>query len=70
MFPHEQDNIISGSVKIIARLREKIKSFYLDSSGQICYYSVKVDYDGAQFEVAARLTHNVILQNNIKGNFV
>ena len=70
MFPHEQDNIISGSVKIIARLREKIKSFCLDSSGQICYYSVKVDYSDARFEESARPIRNFILENNIEGNFV
>ena len=36
----------------------------------MCYYSVKVDCGGARFEDSACVTRNVILENNIEGNFV
>ena len=50
----------------IARNLPILSWFFLDSSGQICYYFVKVDYDGAQFEDSARLTRNVILETILK----
>ena len=47
-----------------------ITSIFLDSLTQICYYFDKVDYSAARLEDSVHLTHHVILENNIEGNFV